>query len=317
MKHIPTLAQAIASVLQTRALLRRSRLQTRSFGCVLAVILALGGGVARAQGTIHVFLIGGQSNADGRANPRDLPPPLRDPQEDVPTYYGITPSGTTTITKEASTTLRLGLSYRTGLFGPEITFGRSMADFYKTRGDSIALIKYATGGTNLAEQWKAEGDGTPKGDGPNYQNFQTIVQHGLGCLKAAYPTATITVSGMIWMQGESDCNPTRSGQYAANLTAYIKDVRATYGASLPFVIGQLSAQQKGTNKDAHGTDADREAVRAAQEAVTAKLALTALVNTDTFDLNADELHFNSSGQQELGAAFATHMQKLVAANAAK
>ena len=47
------------------------------------------------------------------------------------------------------TTLRPGQSENSG-FGPAISFGRSMADFNSGADDpSVAIIKYARGGTNL------------------------------------------------------------------------------------------------------------------------------------------------------------------------
>ncbi len=145
----------------------------------------------------------------------------------------------------------------------------------------------------------------------SYQNFQSIVTSGLAALRAANPDATLQIAGMIWMQGESDSNAL-SAQYQANLTAFINDIRLTYGAELPFVIGQLSTNQTGTNVDAGGTTENRNTVRTAQAAVASALPHAALVTTGTFGLNADNLHFSAGGQQALGSAFATQMQTLVA-----
>lgn len=267
--------------------------------------------LARAESeTINVFLIGGQSNADGRAAVSGLPSNLQAPQNDVPLFYGISNSRATAIRKSELATLRPGLS-NTSQFGPEVTFGRSMADYYAAKGGSIALIKYANGGTNLAVDWHADGTATTAGDGAIYKNFQSIVTSGLAALQAANPGATLQIAGMIWMQGESDSNAL-SAQYEANLTAFINDIRLTYGPNLPFVIGQLSANQTGTNSDAGGTTENRNTVRAAQAAVASALPHTALVTTGTFGLNADNLHFSAAGQQALGSAFATQMQTLVA-----
>lgn len=260
--------------------------------------------------TINVFLIGGQSNADGRATVSSLPSNLQSPQNDVPFYYGISNSKSADIRKSEFTTLRPGLS-NTSQFGPEVTFGRTMADYYAARGESIALIKYANGGTNLAVNWHAGGTATTAGDGAIYQNFQSIVTSGLVALRAANPDATLQIAGMIWMQGESDSNAL-SAQYQANLTAFINDIRLTYGTDLPFVIGQLSTNQTGTNADAGGTSENRNTVRAAQAAVASALPHAALVTTGTFGLNADNLHFSAARQQALGSAFATQMQTLVA-----
>jgi hypothetical protein len=138
-----------------------------------------------------------------------------------------------------------------------------------------------------------------------------MVTSGIAALQAANPDATLQIAGMIWMQGESDSNAL-SAQYQANLTAFINDIRLTYGADLPFVIGQLSINQTGTNADAGGTTENRNTVRTAQAAVASALPRTALVTTGTFGLNSDNLHFSAAGQQALGSAFATQMQSLVA-----
>lgn len=125
-------------------------------------------------------------------------------------------------------------------------------------------------------------------------------------LQAANPGATIVLQGMIWMQGESDAVNGRSASYEANLTTFIKDVRLTYGADLPFVVGQLSAAQTGT-----GVATYREQVRTAQANVANADARTTLVDTDTYSLKPDALHFDTAGQQALGYGFATSMQSLL------
>lgn len=280
---------------------------------LLAAMICLTGAI-QAE-TIHVFLIGGQSNADGRANisgsSQNLTPVLANPQTDVPIYYGLSASGPSGsypfLNSGTLTDLKPGISAVSGKFGPELSFGRSMADYYaSTTGESIALIKYAVGGTDLAVDWKAGGNATTTGDGGSYLNFQSIVSSGLAKLQAENPGDTIVISGMIWMQGESDAVAAYSSLYQANLTNFLADVRATYGASLPIVIGQLSVNQTNLNATYLNT------VRNAQSAVAAANPLNGLVVTDTFALDGDNLHFNRPGQVALGYAFATEMQKFVA-----
>lgn len=73
--------------------------------------------------------------------------------------------------------------------------------------------------------------------------FQQTVASGLAALANKYPNAVIEIKGMIWHQGESDIDGTHEYQYEANLTAFIADIRATFGANLPFVIGRLSSHR--------------------------------------------------------------------------
>ncbi len=242
---------------------------------------------------LRVLLIAGQSNADGRAVVSGLPVQLQSPQNDVDFYYKT--EGNTA----ALTTLRPGLT-ETSQFGPEILLGRRFADLHSSEsGTRVALIKYANGGTSLYSDWKAGGDASATGDGPEYVIFQQTVTSGLVALAAAHPAATLEIEALVWMQGESDTNSlTRANAYQNNLTNFIADLRATYGANLPFVIGRLSDGQ--TANDATGMDI----IQAAQDAVAATDPLTEIVNTNSFSLKSDNLHFDANGQQSLGSAFA-------------
>jgi hypothetical protein len=235
---------------------------------------------------VRVFLLGGQSNADGRAAPSGLPTSpvnLQLPQDDVD-FYENEAGGLTTLRPLAE-------------FGPEITWGRcladSLADGVKTR---VAVIKYAVGGTSLQVDWKAGGDATTTNDGPRYVSFQGVVTAGMAALAATYPQAAIEIEGMLWVQGERDVVQGFENNYAANLTAFIADVRATYGADLPFIISRLSILQTSLSSTGLGV------VRAAQDAVAAADPRASLINTDTFGMKTDNLHLDAAGQQPLGKA---------------
>jgi len=88
-------------------------------------------------------------------------------------------------------------------FGPEITFGRYLADSLENQSNTrIAILKSAKGGTSLYADWEPGGDGTTEGDGPVYKTFQRIVNDGLIALGNRYPNASIQVEGMLWVQGK-------------------------------------------------------------------------------------------------------------------
>ena len=247
---------------------------------------------------LRIVLLAGQSNADGRATISGLPTSpvdLQSPQPDVDLFYKVE-GGTA-----ALTTLRPGLT-ETAQFGPEITLGRKLADLWSGEtGTRIAIIKYANGGTNLAVQWKGGGNNTTTGDGPEYVTFQQTITAGLAALAAAYPGATQDLQGLVWLQGESDAVASYASSYQANLTTFVADVRATYGSDLPFTIARLSSGQ--TNL----TESYLNQVRAAQDAVAAADPRTGIIFTDSFGLNADNLHFNTSGQQAIGSGFAENV----------
>lgn len=243
---------------------------------------------------VHVILQGGQSNSEGRADPTQLPASpvdLQGYQDDVDFYY----LGSLSTLHPATTS---GTQ-----FGPEITCGRHLVDLMQPDASNrVAIIKYSQGGTSLYSDWKAGGDATTTGDGTLYVNFQNMVANGLAALAAAYPEAEITIEGMIWMQGESDV-PSASAEYYTNLKSFIADVRLTYALpDLPFIVGRLSASQTGA-----GDVALLNVVRQAQTDVAAEDAWTGLVDTDGFSLKTDNLHFDASGQQDLGNAFAEQL----------
>ncbi|RYD32721.1 MAG: hypothetical protein EOP87_12330, partial [Verrucomicrobiaceae bacterium] len=196
------------------------------------------GGEAPSTATrLRVYLLGGQSNADGRADTADLPPELQLPQAGVDLYYKVEASS------PSLTTLRPGLSENLQS-GPELTLGARLAKLHADEeGTRVAIIKYANGGTNLHTQWKAGGDATTTGDGPEYVIFQQTVREGLAALAAAHPLAEIDLQALVWMQGESDADAGHAALYQAGLTAFLADVRATYGQRLPVVLGQLSTGQ--------------------------------------------------------------------------
>jgi hypothetical protein len=227
---------------------------------------------------LKIFLVAGQSNGDGRGNPADLLADLQSPQG-VPIFHNGRWHG-----------LQPGLTdaNHPGLFGPEITFGRDVAE--ALAGENVALVKYAWGGTNLAIDWNPD---TP---GAHYSAFLNAVQQALGNVGPDYLPE---IAGMIWMQGESDTGILeRAENYEANLTNFIQSVRTDLDApDMPFVIGQILDYPTYTYSDL---------VRAAQENVAAADRMVALVRTDDLPVipnNAN--HYNAAGQMELGSRFAT------------
>jgi len=248
--------------------------------------------------TTKVFLLGGQSNAVGQGSQGDLTGSLaflRDPQPDVLFYSqdDIFSAGTSTpVIGGTLAPLQPG-SFRTDSsgtqFGPEVTFGRTIADAFPD--EDFAIIKYARGGTSLGADWRP-------GTGGDYANFRSIVADGLAALDAAGHTTEIV--GMLWFQGERDVvlSDALANAYQANLTAFIADVRNEYGADLPFLIGQLSTNQTSLNAGRLAT------VRQAQEDVSNAVANTALIDTESFSIRNDDLHFDAAGQIALGEAFA-------------
>ncbi len=225
---------------------------------------------------LKVFLLGGQSNIQGLGSVRELPPALQGPQDDVLIYFN-----------SELRVLQPGFGSNSRQFGPEVSFGRALADAWP--GENIALIKYGEGGTDLENNWDPV-------TGPSYRNFRTVLTRGLVALENNGFAPTI--AGMLWTQGERDARLGFGGNYETNLNAFIGDVRSRYGGDLPFYFSQLSALQ--TNLPATGLNL----VRQAQSRVATADENSHLIVTDTFGMLPDNLHFNAAGQVSLGEAFA-------------
>ncbi|MGB0372717.1 MAG: sialate O-acetylesterase [Opitutales bacterium] len=241
-----------------------------------------------------IILLGGQSNMLGWNNPdaSELPPELANPQTDVRFYYNTTDSHTLYDHDNRSTWINLrpgsGKGFENGneSFGPEIAFGRAIADAAPDK--KFALIKYAVGGTRLHEShWDPV-------TGNLYPLFNDTVTAALAALTA--DGHTYTISGMLWTQGEADAGDGRTtAQYEFDLNELIADVRFRYGANLPFFVSRLSDTQ--TSVPAEG----RNEIRAAQENVAAADPNAFLIDTD--GMQTDGLHFGTVGNQQLGTAF--------------
>jgi len=282
---------------------------------ILAAVLGLALFSASASADIlRVVLIGGQSNADGRAPGSGLPTApvnLQAPQPNVPFYYhtnGAAANGDGTL--GILTTLRPGATeFPAGGFGPEVKLGYDLSRAFEQQpGTRLVIIKYAKGGSNLHTDWKAGGDATTTNDGNFYRTFQRVVTDGLAKLRATYPADTVTLAGMVWVQGESDITSTaaNASAYGTNLTTFINDVRLTFDPALPFFLSRISNQQ--TNYTINNA-ANYATVRTRQAEVAANVTATYMIDTDgaTFGMNGDNIHFNATGQQSLGAAFAARL----------
>lgn len=190
-----------------------------------------------------VYLIAGQSNADGRGTSSDLTGSLASyagPQSGVKIFY-VNPANSNPDTpthKTGWTTLAPGYSVAPGFsgslpsgsFGFEVSLGKALAA--KDPARNVAIIKVSRGGTNLHTQWDPNLSG---GDNFMWQTFANTVPEAMAALTAGGDTAEIR--GMFWHQGESDGgNPT----YQNDLIAFITACRTLCGRpNLPFAIGEL------------------------------------------------------------------------------
>ena len=129
-------------------------------------------------------------------------------------------------------------------YGPEYTVVRALVA--ARPGDKFHIVKYAPGGTALANEWDL-----PDAWG-GYGAYQALKQWVL-LAKAAKPG--VPVSGFFWLQGESDAIVTAyANAYAANLSTLITKARTDFGnPDMPVVIAKIHPGETGPGSVNYGT----------------------------------------------------------------
>lgn len=231
-----------------------------------------------------MVIVAGQSNALGYTlGAADLPPHL------------IAPGPAQIWSPQARAFVPLRPSANTGApnnpraWGPEAQFA------YRWSRDHacapLYVVKYARGETGLAADPAAR-DWSPSSQGDLWDAASAEIDAAKAALAAR--GLTPRVRAMLWMQGESDADsPAKSRVYAANLAAFVTQVRARWGDGDTIVqIGQIDRQ------------AGWDAVRQAQAQVAAGDRRVTLTDTDPFERQpADGVHLTAEGQVRLGDGF--------------
>jgi len=199
-------------------------------------------------------------------------------------------------------------------FGPELLFGQTMVA--SSPGSKIAIIKYALGGSGLADgvgfgNWHPD---FSEGEGINqYDHFlQTLTNafahndiDGDGVADRLVP------SGIVWMQGESDAYDSQAAadEYRANLERLVNLIRAALRVDdLPVVIGKIT--DSGMAEDGTMMDYIETVQRAQQDFVASDACAAYVTVTDNLAYLDDGWHYDSDGFMRLGKAFAVAMSDL-------
>jgi hypothetical protein len=267
-----------------------------------------------------VFLLGGQSNMSGVGGYTGYnknSPPWSDPPYDradapcpapynapLPAVkfwnfgYGKKPAEFINApqTGDGWVDLQPGFGHRADQFGPELSFGRRLHEFFPN--DDIYLIKHAIGGTSLAVDWNSD----PRAMGPQYKTFKQRVDAAMANLKKAGKNPTIV--GMIWMQGENDSTvPDHAKAYQQNLKTLIARVRSDFNApQMKFVLGRISTMSK-----LWATPENLDLVRKVQRDVAKIDGNAAWIDTDDLQWGYYG-HYGTKGQIDLGSRFANQFK---------
>jgi hypothetical protein len=255
--------------------------------------------------TYDVYLIAGQSNADGRGYTNLLTGELAafaGTQANVRIFFA-NPANSDPVNPTYKTgwvALKTGYAVPPGFsgalpsdrFGFELSFGRALAEHHPDR--NIALLKVTRGGTSLSADWDPAG-------GANYmwQTFTNQVPAALAAL--ATGGNSYTIRGMIWHQGESDGgNPT----FQADLTQFIGATRAFLGLpELAFAIGELERD------DVTPTVSSRTYQLQAMASVAAADPFSGIVSSAGF-LTIDGTHFDTPSVIAFGQRYAEAIEDI-------
>lgn len=175
---------------------------------------------------------------------------------------------------------------KSNFWGPEVQYAHQWAKDHP--GETLYIVKSVEGSTGLAQDANAP-DWSPSSVGDVFDKTTARV------LAAKDLIGSIDKVTLIHAQGEEDAtSAAKAGAYLDNLTAFVGAARVEWGfPDMQVVIAQIQGP---------GLPFSAE-VRAAQEAFTASDAHSALVTTDGFALQDDNLHLNAQGQLDQGAAF--------------
>jgi hypothetical protein len=247
------------------------------------------------EAATRVFLLSGQSNMVGQGLNSKLLPPYNAAQHNVNFWNaGWVP-------------LAPGFGNSSEEFGPELTFGRAIKDALPS--NTIYLVKYGSNGKSLYRGFKPYA-------GRYYLEMMKTFKAALAHLDDA--GIKYQISGMLWMQGESDAYESQAVAYEANLVDFIKIMRAELNApEMPFIIARVRDHFGGTEPPKIGEQTNptqASVVRMAQVKVAENTFRSGWFDTDLYEVvdpATNPGHYGTQGQIDLGRDFASAVLKFI------
>lgn len=275
--------------------------------------------------TYKLYYLGGQSNMEGFGFNDQLPAGAGAESQNVMIFAGQMALDNEThggVGTWQALQPGFGTGFKTdgqtnrlsGRFGPELLFGQTLLQ--RAPGTKVAIVKYALGGSGLA-------DGVGYGNWhPDFSDGAGLNQydHALKTLRNAFAQPDIDgdgvvdrliPSGIVWMQGEADAFDSQAAadEYRANIERLMGLLRAALRVDdLPLVVGKIT--DSGMADD--GTVMDYiDTVQEAQRDFVASDVCAAFVTvTDDLAYLDDGWHYDTEGFVRLGTAFADAMTEL-------
>ncbi len=178
-----------------------------------------------------------------------------------------------------------------GGFGPEIGLARELRAM---EGKPLAIIKVAFSGTAMRTDWN------PADAGDGGACYRALISEAKSAIADARARGTkLNLRALVWVQGESDSNPTDAPNYEQALTAMLAALRRDLAA--PALIALLGVNTHfGNDKNPHVAK-----IVAAQRAIAAKDTRCVYVDTEGAEtLKPNQTHFTAAGTLEVGRRFA-------------
>ena len=177
-----------------------------------------------------------------------------------------------------------------------ICLAESFADLYQKEHDvQVGLIPCADGGTSL-DQW---------------QVGSLLFDHA--CYMAELASRTSTIAGVLWHQGESECEASRFPLYEEKFLPILDAFRDKLGLhDVPFLLGGLGDFLP--NYLSQGTPVPSLSnyvhVNAALQTIANIRPHTGFVSAEGLTANPDNLHFNARSLREFGVRYYEQFCKL-------
>ncbi len=227
---------------------------------------------------IKLFIVAGQSNADGQGWIGDLTSPYDQAQTNVLIWFNDVATNWVDLAPGMSQS-------SSNLHGMELSLGKQL---YDTWGGDVRLIKYARNATSIFANWS-----------PGQYHYKEMMKV-FSAATNSLAGESYVVEGFFWMQGEGDSiNEERSSAYYSNLTAMVSSLRTDFEApDMRMVLGRIGASLP-TNNYPYA-----DVVRTDQVNYATSNALVDWIDTDSFPLQRDDTHYLSPGYIEMGTLMA-------------
>lgn len=180
----------------------------------------------------------------------------------------------------------------TGRFHSGTSLAASFANQIATENEcQVGLIPCADGGTRL-NQWMPG---------------EILFDHAVLMTRLAMRTSRL--AGILWHQGESDCNdPALVDTYKERFLTMITALRRELGAEeIPVIIGELSEK---IDPEHVGRGVQIPRMNGIFHEIASELPFCAVASSKDLTLKPDGLHFNAVSLREFGLRYAAEYQKL-------